>query len=245
MNKSKLALTPKSISELLKLQPENLLVLGEELREVERHDEAICYLSLAIAKFQRDKLYAKMVDALKGRVLVWKHFFLLTNDYSYAILAKKDAEAMLAIAQEKKIKTKLSTSFFRLGEVDMLYKNYDSAIANYQKARKYFSGIKAEKGVFRYHLGEAVYENGDKDKGHKLMLEGLHEIQQNAQGVDPFLIHVWESGCYMRLFYLLRVDKSDLARGYLAKAGEIVNSDPKLVIRRRQFKELSKMIKEG
>lgn len=244
MNKSKIVKTPKAVSDLLKLKPKNLLLLGEQLREEDRHDEAVCHLTLALAKFQKEKSYAGIIDSLKGRVLTWKHYFLLTNDYSYAILAKKDSEAMLAIAQEKKLKDKLSTSYFRLGEIDMLYEDYASAINNYQNALKHFSGIQAEKGDFRYHLGEAVYKNGDKDNGHKIMLQGLQEIQKNTQGVDPFLIHVWESGCYMRLAYLLRTDKPELASDYLVKAGEIVNSDPKLVIRRRQFNDLSKMIKK-
>ena len=91
-------------------------------------------------------------------------------------------------------------------------------------------------------MGEAKYRKGDKKEGKGLILKGLEEIRKGAKELDPFLIHVWESGVHMRLAELLRKDEPKESKLHLQKAQEIANSDEKLVIRRRQIKELTKKL---
>lgn len=216
---------------------------GGQLREEDRHLEALQYLTLAIAAYQKEGKYPDLVDALKDRVLTWKHLFLTTKDKVYAILAQKDAEVMLEITKEYRLKDRFHTSYFRLGETAMLFENYPLAIKNYTNARRTYVGPLSEKGDYRYHLGEAIYRNGQKKEGKETILEGLEEIRKGAWELNPFLIHVWESGVHMRLVDLLRNDEPNEARKHLKEAIKIANSDPKLVIRRRQIKELSKTFK--
>lgn len=181
-----------------------------------------------------------MVDALKDRVLTLKHLALLKEDTSLKILAQKDAETMLEISQKFDLKDKYHTPHFRLGEISMLMANYKKATEYYKKALGTYEGPLSEKGDYRYHLGEAFYEMGAKDKGKKTILEGLEEIKKGSSDVDPFLIHVWESGAHMRLADLLRKDNPKLAKEHFKKARKIAKSDEKLVIRRRQIRELAK-----
>lgn len=47
----------------------------------------------------------------------------------------------------------------------------------------------------------------------------------------------------MRLADVLRDDEPEEAKKYLEEAGKIVNSDKRLVIRRRQFKDLENTFK--
>ena len=230
--------------DILKLTAKELHGMGEDLREQDKHEEAIQYLSVAIVKYQKEDDYRGMIDALKGRTLTWKHYFLLTEDKTYAILALKDAEAMLEITQEKKLDDKLSTSYFRLGEVAMLTDDFPPAIKYYEDSLTYYVGPESEKGDFRYHLGEAVYRNGDKNKGKQIMLQGVKEIQDNANEVDSFLIHVWESGAHMRLAFCLREEEPEVARKHLDIARKIAEDDEKLIIRRRQIEELAEGIEE-
>lgn len=178
--------------DLSKYSPKKLHGMGSDAREKDHHLEALQYLDHAIVGYQKEENYRGVVDALKDRTLTWKHYFLLTKDSVYAILAKKDAETMLAVAKDKKLDDKLSTSFFRLGEVAMLFEDYQDAIKNYKKSLKYYVGPLAEKGDFRYHLGEALYRNGDKKEGKKAMLTGLKELKKGADEVPEFLINVWE-----------------------------------------------------
>lgn len=217
--------------------------MGSDAREKDWHLEALQYLDHAIVGYQKKKDYKGVIDVLKDRTLTWKHYFLLTGDLVYATLARKDAEAMLEVATDKKLNDKLSTSYFRLGEVSMLFDDYPEAIKNYRKSLKYYVGSLAEKGDFRYHLGEAMYRNKQKKDGKKAMLDGLAELKKGASEVPDFLTHVWVSGVYMRLADLLRNDEPGEAREYLEEARKIIRSDKRLVIRRRQYKDLEKFFK--
>lgn len=233
----------KMKKDLTKLTGSQLHHEGARLREEDRHLEALQYLTLALAEYQKDGNYSDLVDALKDRVLTWKHLFLVSKDKVYAILAQKDAESMLAVTDEYNLKDKYHTSYFRLGEIVMLYEDYTKAVEFYQKSLDTYVGSLSEKGDYRYHLGEALYMSGKKKKGKDIMLEGLKEIQAGADELDPFLIHVWESGVYMRLAELLRKDEPKEAKGYFTEAKKIAQSDQKLVIRRRQIEELGKRLK--
>lgn len=234
----------EKLPDLSKYSSKQLHGMGSNARENDRHLEALQYLDYAIVGYQKESDYKGLIDALKDRTLTWKHYFLLTEDSVYAILALKDAESMLAITKDKKLKDKLSTSYFRLGEIAMLFEDFDSAITDYRKALQYYDGPLSEKGDFRYHLGEAIYRNGQKSKGKSLIFQGLKEIQEGADELDPFLIHVWESGVHMRLADLLREDEPEEAKKHLKMAKQIAKTDEKLVIRRRQIKELSKTFED-
>jgi len=234
----------EKLPDLSKYSSKQLHGMGSDAREKDKHLEALQYLNYAIVGYQKESDYKGLIDALKDRTLTWKHYFLLTEDSVYAILAQKDAESMLAIAKDKKLKDKLSTSHFRLGEVAMLFEDYASAIDSYKKALQYYNGPLSEKGDFRYHLGEAIYRNGQKTEGKSTILQGLKEIQEGADELDPFLIHVWESGVHMRLADILREDEPEEAKKHLEMARTIVETDEKLVIRRRQIKELSEAFED-
>lgn len=213
---------------------------SEELRESDKHVEALQFIEKAIIGYQREKNYEGLSRALQSRFLIYKHLFLLTKDEAFAILGQKDAESSLAIAQKYNLFHVFSSCYFRLGESAMLFKDYKNAVNNYQRAVDKYEGSKSEKGDYRYHLGEALYRSGEKIKGEAVMLQGLKEIQSNANEVDSFLIHVWESGCYMKLAELLKEAKPKEAGEYLESAREIAQSDKKLIIRRRQIGDLSK-----
>jgi tetratricopeptide (TPR) repeat protein len=214
--------------------------LSEKAREQDKHPEALEFIEEAIVNYQQEKNYEGLSQALQSRFLIYKHLFLLTKDNIFAFMGQKDVETSFWIAQQYNLQKIISSCYFRLGESAMLFENYKEAVKQYQKAVDNFYGFKAEKGDYRYHLGEALYRSGKKEEGKEKMLQGLQEIQKNKKGIDPFLIHVWESGCYLRLVELLKNDEPEEARKYLRQAEKIVNSDKKLIIRRRQTKELAK-----
>jgi hypothetical protein len=74
------------------------------------------------------------------------------------------------------------------------------------------------------------------------MLAGVEEIKRNMGEVDEFLGHVWLSGGYMRLAECLVEADKEKARKYWLRAKEIADQDDRLVIRRRQIKELGKRL---
>ncbi len=145
----------------------------------------------------------------------------------------------MEISKLSKLDDVISSSYFRIGEIANILKNYTKAIENYQKAIDEYSGTKTELGDYRYHLGTVQYLNGNKDEGKKNMLLGLKEIKENRSGVDTFLANVWESGCYMRLAEVLKDDEPKQARRYLREAKRIIDNDKRLIIRKRQWQKLA------
>src|SRR3989338_1240500 len=213
---------------------------AEVLRESDRHLEALKELDQAVVLYQEDKDYQGICEALQSRVLTFKHLYFLSKDTAFAIIAQKEAEASLEVAQQHSVGNKLGSCYFRLGEIAMIFDNFPQAIDWYQKALEDYQGSLSEKGDYRYHLGEALYKNGQKEEGKKTILAGLDEIQRGAPEVDPFLVHVWESGLHMKLADLLRDDEPEEARKHLDEARKIADSDQRLIIRRRQIEEVGK-----
>lgn len=213
---------------------------ADQAREEERFDDALGLIEKAIEGYEKEKNYEGLSRVTQSRVLIYKHLFLLSKNQRYIDLAMGDARASLFIAKKHNLANVFSSCYFRIGEISMLIDDYKKATENYQQALVFYVGTAAEKGDYRYHLGEAFYRNGQKEKGKEIIIQGLKEIQDNSSEVDPFLVHVWESGCYMRLADLLKNDALEEARGYLQKAKLISDSDKKLIIRRRQIQELIK-----
>ena len=213
---------------------------AEELRESDRHLEALKELDQAIVLYQEDKDYQGICEALQSRVLTFKHLYFLTKDTAFAIIAQKEAEASLEVTQQHNVGGKLGSCYFRLGEIAMIFDNFPQAIDWYQKALENYQGSLSEKGDYRYHLGEAQYRSGQKEEGKKTILAGLGEIQNGASEVDPFLVHVWESGLHMKLADLLKDNEPAEAKKHLVEAKKIADSDTKLIIRRRQIEEIGK-----
>lgn len=213
---------------------------AEVLRESDRHLDALKELDQAFVLYQEDGDYQGICETLQSRVLTFKHLYFLTKDLTFAIIAQKEAEASLEVAQNNNVTEKLSSCYFRLGEIAMIFGDFGKVIDWYQKALENYQGLLSEKGDYKYHLGEAQYRSGQKEQGKKTILEGLDEIQKGASEVDPFLIHVWESGLHMKLADLLRDDEPEEAGKHLDEARKIADSDPKLIIRRRQIEEITK-----
>lgn len=210
-------------------------------REEDRHLEALKLIEEALIEYSRRNDSKGIAMAIADRVLIYKHLFLLSSQKAFVVLAKKDAEACLEIAQNFSLRKLYGVAYFRLGEAYMLFEDYEKAAENYRKSLENYIGTNTEKGDYKYHLGEAVYRAGKKEEGMRLLLEGLREIQENKDEVNDFVSHVWESGCYMRLAELLKEDNPTQAKMYLGKAQEIAKSDKKLIIRRRQISKLAEI----
>jgi len=211
-------------------------------REQDKHLQALKFCDEAIIACQKEKNYLEFSSILHTRVLIYKHLFLLTQDFCFYVLALKDVESSLLISKKYQL-SNLYICYFRIGEIFMLSNNFPKAILNYKKALNLYPNVDSEKGDYQYHLGEAQYRHGDKKLGLKNLLDGLMLIQKYQSKTDSFLIHVWESGCYLRLAELLRKDNPSEAKKYLELAKNIIKPDTKLVIRKRQILELSKKFK--
>lgn len=217
---------------------------AEKLREEDKLYQALKNCNQAILLYKKEKDYLNYCLAIQSRILTYKHLYLKKQDKSYSLLAKKDALLVIRVCQKRKLNI-LYSSYFRLGEIFMLFNDYKKAIIYFKKALYLYPQINSEKGDYQYHLGEAMYISGNKINGLKNILNGLEIIQEYRNKTDSFLIHVWESGCYLKLAQLLRLDNHLNAKIYLNKAAKIINNDKKLIIRKRQYNETRRLFKSN
>jgi tetratricopeptide (TPR) repeat protein len=208
---------------------------ADVLREEGQSLKAIDVYNQAIVRYQEDKDYGSMMGALTGRLLSWKHLFYKTENKIYAIFVKKEAEAMLEIAKEHRLSDRLYLIYFLNGTSAILFKDYPVAEKEFNQAVELYPNSNAEKGDWMAHLGEAVYRNGRKEEGKKLILQGVQIIEEKSPQTDSFLFNVWVSGAYLRLAKLLKPDNIEESQFFLIKAKKIIDSDDRLVIRKQQL----------
>lgn len=221
-------------------QIKQLLKQGESLREEAKFEDALHVLDQVIIQYQKIANYKGMIVALKDHSLTWLHLYNYSQDTSFAILSKKDAESMVDIANEKDLPDQLAISYFTLAKSNILLKEHDQAVTNYQLALDNYDGSLAEHGDYLYHLGEALCLSGDNDRGLKMLKEGLQEIRKGRGEVEEFLANVWESRCLMMLAKFTEVNDSAAARRYALDSQKIIESDDRLIILNKQLTELIK-----
>jgi len=207
---------------------------AEKLRENDQLLDALKLYEEVIVSYQKEKDYSGLVEALGGRCLTYKHLFLLTNNFSFFSLANHSSLSSLEIAEVFDISEKIHRCYFRLGEMQMLINNYPKAVEYYSKALSLYPKEEAEKGDFQYHLGEAQYRAGKTKEGLRSLLNGQKLIEKYESSTDTFVYHVWLSGCLMKLAVLTKNQK------YFLEAKKIIDSDPRLIIRKRQLVKLEK-----
>lgn len=213
---------------------------ADVLREEGQSLKAIDTYNQAIVRYQEDKDYANMIGALTGRLLAWKHLFYKTEDKIYATFVKKEAEAMLEIAKEHQLLDRIYIINFLNGTSAILSKDYPMAEKEFGQAVELYPHDNAEKGDWIAHLGEAIYRNGRKEEGKKLILQGVQIIEEKSSQIDSFLFNVWVSGAYLRLAKLLKPDNLEESQIFLSKAKKIIDSDDRLVIRKQQLESFIK-----
>ena len=214
--------------------PIPLLNQADVLREAGESVKALDLYNQVLVDAVEKKDDQALVGALTGSILSWKHLYYKTQDRSFAILVKMESNALSQISEEKKLPNK-HLIYFLTAQADNLLQDYPAAEKNFQLALENYPSDDAQKGDWTAHLGEALYLVGKKEEGKKTMLQGIKKIQTEAEGVDPFLIHVWTSGAYLRLAKLLKQDEPEESQYYLNEARKIIASDPKLVIRKHQI----------
>lgn len=218
---------------------------ADVLREEGKTLEALNLYNQALVSFQQKHDYKSILSVLCGRLISWQHLFNHEGDKVYAILARKEAESMLEIAQEHNIHDRDHLIHFLFGKSCIFLKDFKCAEIEFKQATDLYPLNNAEKGDWLAHLGEAIYKNGRQEEGKRVILEGVQQILAHQDLEDSFKINVWASGAYLRLAKILINDqKIEQAKIYLSKGEEIVLKDPRLVIRKQQLEILKKKINQ-
>ncbi|GAB4235974.1 MAG: hypothetical protein Tsb0021_15630 [Chlamydiales bacterium] len=219
---------------------------ADEFREQGKTQEAIKLYNQAQIFFEKQRDYLGLMHALSGRLISWQHLYNHKQEEIYALYAKKEAEYMQKISKKQGFYDLDHLIHFFMGKSCILLKEYPKAESEFTEALKNYPRDDAEKGDWTAHLGEAIYKNGKKKEGIQTILNGISQINKHRSECDSFKYGVWTSGAYLRIAKILIQDQNiDQAKFYLSKGEEIIQRNPKLVIRKQQLESLKEQIENS
>lgn len=210
---------------------------AEDLREQEKFTEALDVYAKVIKNYYAELNYSGVVEALGGQSLTYKHLYLVDPQEKYLQLCHGSAQSSLQIAKQYHVDDLLFRCYFNLGEVNMLTKDYRSAVDNYQHSFGLLPDNSIERCRALSHLAEAQFFNGNKLNVTKNLIKSLNILHKCKNQVDDYIANVWETGILMKLAAITKDQK------YITASEKIINSDDRLVIRKRQLEELKSKLK--
>lgn len=194
--------------------------------------------------------YAKSGDKLgfaeihADRALSMRHLWQSSENQIWLISALHESEAAVDLAQESGEPTALAIPYFNLAKVQEDLETLDEAIDSYKEAVKLITeqppkshdrdGVRAD---FRIHLAVCELKNGDTSAENRV-LDGIKELEKSGEEeVAKSNFDVWMSGAYMSL--ASEIKDGVKSKEYLAKAKEIIEANPELVVRAKQWDKLA------
>lgn len=221
----------------------NLHQQAETAREKEDFLKALELTDQATVAYQKEGNTAGVAEIQSSRFLTLRHLFEQTGDQNFMILAKHAAQAAVEIARSTGQTETLVIPLFNLGKAQETLEQYQKAVENYKEAIAYFtqtpppqhnrSAVMQEMII---HLSFAEYKTGDKTALERLekALEDLVATNEVRYNKD-----VWMSGGYMDIAEMLKDDDPDKARLALDRAKEIIDANPDLTLRKKQWEKLA------
>ena len=216
--------------------------LAEIAREKGNFLQALEYTDRATLAYQKDKDYPGLAEVQSSRQGTFKHLYRSTGDKYFLILEKHSAEAAVEIAEKSGNKEALAIPYHNLGKYYLEANIYKEAVEYFRKAVRCFTlyppknhNRPAITADIKGHLYAAEYLAGDKSalKRAKKALEDLKNAQE-----DSYNKNVWLTGAHLRIAEMLIGDNPKLAKEHIGEAKKIIDSDKRLILRRRQLKKL-------
>lgn len=226
---------------------EEFLLKGQQAREAGRTFEALDFLNHALDVFILEKNYARFAHALLDRGICWQHLYQFHgNDPCFAVLYKKDAEAVLEILQSQKIEQELDGAYFMNAKAASLFGDFTQAVEFFTQAIQHLPDEnQVQKGDWQTNLGRAIYYTGKHEAGITQILSGIEQMQAHADGVDDYTFRVWLSGAYLRLAEIYLLNDKQKSNEYLQTAKGILGDDSKFIVRQKQIENFIKTGKSG
>lgn len=216
---------------------------AEDAREEERFLDALEFCDKAMLAFQKEEDALGFTEVLSSRFLTLRHLFEQTQDKNFMILAKHTIMAAVEIARNSGDLEALAIPLFNLGKAYQTLKEYDLAVNSFKEAISNMiknppkehnrSSVIAEMNI---HLSVCEYKNGDKS-ALKRTEKALVDLASDKE--DKYSKDVWMSGGYMDIAEMIKDTDPNKAKQALNRAKEIIDSNPKLTLRKKQFEKLS------
>lgn len=225
-------------------------VHGKAEQARERGDllQALQLCDEAMVTYQTEGDALGFAEVLASRFLTLRHLFEQTDDKKYLILGKHAAQSSVELAESGGDKSALALPYFNLAKSQETLGQFQEAVENYKKALgNAMSNPPAAHKIeqrpaiiadMKVHLATSEYKAGDKSALERAK-QALAELEAHPD-IEDYNQHVWVSGGYMRLAEILKEDNPTEAKECLQKAKVIIDADPRLKLRLKQWEKLAK-----
>lgn len=221
--------------------------LAESLREKGEFENALEHTDNATIAYVEDGDVRGLAEVQSSRQLTFGHLYYETGAPEYRILQKHAAMAAVEIAELSGEPEALGIPYFNLGKYYFDANEYRSAEEYFKKAVENLSTVPNSRhgrpsviADVKGHLHVAEYYLGDKSALEK-SLKALEDLEKAEEA--SYEKNVWMSGAHLRIANMIKNDQTDLAQHHLQKAKEIIDSDERLVLRKKQLDKLEQQFK--
>ncbi len=220
---------------------------AEKMREDGDFSKALQLTDQAMIAYQKEGNIAGFAEILASRFLIFRHLYEETNDKNYLILAKHITMASVEIAQNSKNPQALAIPLFNLAKVQEVLGELSQACQTYQEALDDFTqnppkehNRPAVLADIKIHLYISQAKNGDQSALEKA-IDALKELENSDE--EKYNKDVWLSGAHMKLAEILSVTNPEAAKEHLQKAKVIIDNNPDLKLRAKQWEKLTEKLR--
>ncbi|MBI1864065.1 hypothetical protein HYS03_02550 [Candidatus Woesebacteria bacterium] len=201
----------------------------------------LCVDAFKIYLEDKDLLGAS--EALGSATLSCRHLWQETEDRNWLVFGKSFATSAVQIAKQSGDKTaialptyNLSKVYDDLGELPEALSFYKETVENMISNPPKLHNRPGVLADMKIHMEVCSYKNGDKTALERI-LTALNDLEQSDE--PKYNKDVWISGAHMSLAEILKTDDPEKAKEHLEKAKEIIDSNPDLKIRAKQWEKLA------
>lgn len=217
-----------------------LLALSNEAREKEQFFDALDLSDQAMIAFDKDDDDAGCAESLACRSINLRIYANLNDSTRVLIFAKFEMMGSVEIARKSNNPTALALPLYNLAQLHEDLEEYEDAVKVYAEAVKAMEHNPPQShnrpsvlANMRVHMTTCEYKAGDTSALDRIY-QALADLE-SAEEPNMYNRNVWLSGAHMRIADALRVDDPDKAQEHLQKAKDIIDANPELTIRKKQW----------
>ncbi len=213
-------------------------------REKGNFSKSLDFNDKALFAYDTDNDPLGFAEGIACRSITLRVYANLHDNRRILTLAKYEMMAAVAIAKESGKKESLAMPLYNLAKLQEDLGELQDAVHTYKQAVDNMENNPPERhknpsvlADMQAHMTTCEYKAGDKTalERAKKALSVLEEAEEpNAYNKD-----VWITGGYMKIADVLRKDDPKKAREYLQKAKQIIDANPDLELRKKQWEKLN------
>lgn len=221
-----------------------LHALAAEAREKEQFFDSLDFNDQALIAYDAAGDDAGYAEGLACRSITLRVYANLHESTRILTSAKYEMMGSVAIAQKCGDPTALAMPLYNLAQLHEDLEEYDDAVKVYSEALNSMQSNPPERhnrpavvANMKMHMTTCEYKAGDTTALERAY-RALADLEA-AEDEDSYNRDVWLSGAHGRLAEILRTVDPEKAREHLQKSKDIIDANPQLTIRKKQWEKLA------